>query len=653
MPSFWQKSALRHSLASLLEKLSHPHLPQGEALFALQLIEALYSAHLMQAVRLGLLSVHPSVQVLSIRKCEEKQYLALLPQLREIVGNPSQALIVRNSALIAILGLSPTEGMALAKSYPQLVHGLAYGLLKHNLDRPQGIVLVHELLKNPQTVLFAIDAVCRFRLFELYEELLPLFSHPQLSIRRYVAQSVGSVGYEGFIAPLLELLKGETAFRQAASSLIRFGDLALDAMRSEFVHPHSSRYLSRLVRIAGKIASPKAEALLLEWLCEKNLQSDILMALRGLQFKSKSPKQTKFLLDEAEKQLSFAYQLLQSICILEKSPHRFELLERALMMEQETALCKAAQLLSFVLPNSPGSFESTEEWLATQIGALESLHNPKLAKKVSLFASDAPLQRKAHDLAEFYHYPIHSPTEVISTILQYLPEFSPFSVWTQAVALYSLTELPSPHLLKRLAALLDHPNTFLAKSAFVSLQKIAQDKAMTLHELLDKLFPHKTVENLRRSFASQRLLDIEKVIILKRTRLFAQTPESVLIDIVKLVKEVKLPKDTVVFEKGSAGDCMYIIYDGQVKIHVGDYRLSTLINGDFFGELGLLDGGERSATATCETDTLLLRLDQEDFYELNESRPEVAKGVIKALCEMIRYQSENIAGFRTPQNRSL
>jgi CRP/FNR family cyclic AMP-dependent transcriptional regulator len=56
------------------------------------------------------------------------------------------------------------------------------------------------------------------------------------------------------------------------------------------------------------------------------------------------------------------------------------------------------------------------------------------------------------------------------------------------------------------------------------------------------------------------MLLIEKVLILKSTALFRETPEPELVDTAYLLEEVHLEKDTVIFNKGDLGNSMYIIH---------------------------------------------------------------------------------------------
>jgi len=137
-----------------------------------------------------------------------------------------------------------------------------------------------------------------------------------------------------------------------------------------------------------------------------------------------------------------------------------------------------------------------------------------------------------------------------------------------------------------------------------------------------------------------RLLLIEKVLVLKSLNLFKDTPENVLADLAPLMKEIQYEQGTEIFKEGEIGDCMYIIQQGNIKIHKGATTLAVLKEKEVFGELSLLDADTRSASATADTDCILYKIDQEPFYELMDERPEVAKGFIKILCQRLRTMNE-------------
>ncbi len=142
---------------------------------------------------------------------------------------------------------------------------------------------------------------------------------------------------------------------------------------------------------------------------------------------------------------------------------------------------------------------------------------------------------------------------------------------------------------------------------------------------------------------NQGLLLLEKVLLLKSLSIFKDTPETTLSELAPLMQEEEIEKDGIIFNENDPGDCMYIILSGQVQIHKGKTELATLHEKEVFGELSLLDAETRSASATAKTDCVLYKIDQEPFYELIDTRPEVARGFIKILCTRLRQLNEKTA----------
>lgn len=136
------------------------------------------------------------------------------------------------------------------------------------------------------------------------------------------------------------------------------------------------------------------------------------------------------------------------------------------------------------------------------------------------------------------------------------------------------------------------------------------------------------------------MLIIERVLILKSLSIFEETPEPLLVEVASILEELELESESTIFRKGETGNCLYIIYKGQVRIHSNDHTLAILSENDFFGELSLLDTETRSASATTISESLLLKLDQEPFFDLMSNRVEVAKGILRVLCKRLRVQNE-------------
>lgn len=139
------------------------------------------------------------------------------------------------------------------------------------------------------------------------------------------------------------------------------------------------------------------------------------------------------------------------------------------------------------------------------------------------------------------------------------------------------------------------------------------------------------------------MLAEQKVSLLKHTGIFANTSEVDLKATADILEEKLLKAGDNIFSKGDAGDCLYIIEHGKVRIHDGSYTLAVLKENEVFGELSLLDAEKRSASATCEEETSLLKLDQQSFYKILAKDQEVLKGILQMLCRRIRVLDEKSA----------
>ena len=71
--------------------------------------------------------------------------------------------------------------------------------------------------------------------------------------------------------------------------------------------------------------------------------------------------------------------------------------------------------------------------------------------------------------------------------------------------------------------------------------------------------------------------------------MFSQTPDSVLADVASLLEELDASENEIVFKKGDAGDSLYVILHGKVRVHDGEQLLNYLGESEVFGEMASLD----------------------------------------------------------------
>ncbi len=116
--------------------------------------------------------------------------------------------------------------------------------------------------------------------------------------------------------------------------------------------------------------------------------------------------------------------------------------------------------------------------------------------------------------------------------------------------------------------------------------------------------------------------------------------------------EVEFAAGQLIFKRGDPGGSIFIVAQGDVDIYVEDTTgqrivFETARSGDFFGELSLLDGDPRSATAQAITETKALRVDRADLKLLFTRHPDAALAVLGVIGRRLR-EADKLIGTRAP-----
>ncbi len=127
-----------------------------------------------------------------------------------------------------------------------------------------------------------------------------------------------------------------------------------------------------------------------------------------------------------------------------------------------------------------------------------------------------------------------------------------------------------------------------------------------------------------------------KTAMLARVPLFATLGRSGLDEVASLCDEVDVAAGTVLMRQDDRAGEFFVIIDGSVEVTRDGAPLRTMGPGDFLGEIAMVDGGPRTATATTTAPCRLLVLTRQEFHTLMADQADVRMAVLQALAERVR-----------------
>jgi CRP-like cAMP-binding protein len=134
---------------------------------------------------------------------------------------------------------------------------------------------------------------------------------------------------------------------------------------------------------------------------------------------------------------------------------------------------------------------------------------------------------------------------------------------------------------------------------------------------------------------------------LRKNHIFRHLPGEKLDAIARTVRKKHAPGGSLIFHEGEVPKDFFIVASGKVRIFLGrgdaaQKELAVLGPGDGFGEVGLLTGEPRSASAQSQETSLLLVLSKEDFDRIVEEFPDLGKKFMKGMRDYLMKDREII-----------
>jgi CRP/FNR family cyclic AMP-dependent transcriptional regulator len=133
--------------------------------------------------------------------------------------------------------------------------------------------------------------------------------------------------------------------------------------------------------------------------------------------------------------------------------------------------------------------------------------------------------------------------------------------------------------------------------------------------------------------------------MLREVKLFELLDDQESESLCSLMETLHFDKGDTIFNAGDAGDSIYIVRSGRVQVFIENYEGHKIIlrendKGDVFGDISLLDGGPRTATAVAVEDTDVLSLDRDNLLALVTKHPHAGLDLLTVMGQRLRATNE-------------
>lgn len=137
----------------------------------------------------------------------------------------------------------------------------------------------------------------------------------------------------------------------------------------------------------------------------------------------------------------------------------------------------------------------------------------------------------------------------------------------------------------------------------------------------------------------------DRQVLLQRIALFSALNPTECQDLSDCMTECQFPTGTALVRQGEPGESMYILVEGLLSVYLENenddaqpIKLNQLVPGQFFGEMSLLTGKERSATVQATTDVVVFQISKDDLRPLLDRRPEIAVQLAEVVTQRRQEQ---------------
>lgn len=470
--------------------------------------------------------------------------------------------------------------------------------------------------KNSEHRQLAAEVIGMAQRADFYEPLRPLFKDPALATRRAAVVAAGRLGQLALIPELMDALRESSLRSYALEAFLALGDGLAGPLGEILEGSSNDRSMSiDLIRASQGRGGARLGKVLEESLGHSDLEVE--RAILGALAHRRHHLHDLRRLNSVELRIRERLTRLETVRIYLSRAGLASHLVRALNDERRLVIRSVFDFIAL-----QGSYDEVQgaryslRWgdVRSRALAMESL---EIVTERSIFRWFSPFIDGMDDEEQIIEVLGINLDErsLVELLLPILVDENCWPVeWTQIAAIYAAGELKIEELVAPM-------KSKLASSVSEEIKEVSRWSLRQLGAL---------------DYEGSEMLFVEKVALLRSTKIFEDTPDAVLAALARVAEEESYLPGECFIEQGRMEDALFVIVDGEVDVDVDGKKVACLGRGEIIGEMQIIDPAPRAASVRAHVETRLLRIGQADFDEVMTNRPEIGRAMNRMLVRRLR-----------------
>ena len=436
------------------------------------------------------------------------------------------------------------------------------------------------------------------------------------------------------ISSLIENLVNPLFGNAAMNALIQIGEPGLQLLDNSFYRSgQSSQVMTRIVQIIGSIGGARAKEFLWNKIDypDKVIVSQVLLALGRSGFKAglAQVSRIKYAIESDIADITWNLGAIEEIGNHADS----SIVKTALEREVQNDIDHVYMLLAMLYDTRSiqlvkESIESgTAEGVTYAIELLDVFLSDQLKNRVIPILDDISNSEKIKRLELFYPRVRLDEKLVLKFLIN--RDFTQSNRWTKACVLHLIGVLKIEDFTLDLISQLFNPDQLIRETAAWALLQLGPDLYESNSVRLGEEIKRSLDAAILAKAGDTAILLYDKVLFLQRIKLFDGLPGITLSYVADISQNVFLKKDHTLHLDADQDKNFLMIYNGHLQYYEFGQQVADFHSGEFLGEQLLVSGKLNSHAIAVKEDTILLKFNKDEFYELLSDQVKLADKILE------------------------